>query len=859
MPLADDLVALASLAGNTVVAAAATDAWETLRHGIARLFGRVGKKTADLAESRLAETHGQLMALTGAGLDAARRELANQWAVRLADLLEEDPAAADSLRMLVEQVQALLPTAAIAVDHSAAAGRDMRLSAPGGAAAAVMENPVIASAGGTAIGWFVAPPRREVARLPVSLAPRPALLAGREALLGRLHDLVAAGDGPWPRVAVLCGMGGVGKTSVAVEYAHRHLAEVGVAWQLAAEDATVLAAELAELAAQIGARDVGDAGDPVKSAHGALAAYPTEWLLVFDNATDQQVVRAFLPPAGRGRVLITSQSTTWPAGQAVDVPVLDTGTAAGFLVNRTGDRNLPAAVELAAELGGLPLALEQAAAYIHATGSTLSRYLELFQDRQADLLARGQPTGYDKTVATTWTVATRRLEREQPAALGLLRLLACCAAEPVPLQRLLASKDAVTGLADVVAAALGPLLGDPVAAADAVAAIRQYSLITAAEDGIVLMHRLVQAVTLGQMPADLAASWRLAAAALIEAAIPGDPEQPDNWPVYAALLPHAQATLPADSLGMALIASYVGYAGNYVAARDLSQQIAKSFAQRLGAEHPATLNIRANLVHWTGEAGGAASARDQYAELLPVHERTFGAEHPATLNIRGNVAHWAGRAGDAASARDQFAALLAVHERTLGAEHPATLITQGNLAHWSGEAGDAASARDQFAALLPVRERVSGAEDPATATDRGNLANWTGEAGDAASARDQYAELLPVHERTFGSEHPATLNIRGNLASWTGEAGDAASARDQYAELLQIRERIFGSEHPATLTTRGNVADWTGEAGDAASARDQYAELLRVRERILGAEHRATLGTRINLAFWTRQASRSST
>jgi hypothetical protein len=205
-------------------------------------------------------------------------------------------------------------------------------------------------------------PRERAAGLPVSLPPRPALLAGREDLLAGLDARLTAGSGAGPRVVALYGLGGTGKTSLAVEYAHRHLAEVGLAWQFPAEDPALLLAEFSRLAAQLGAREVVDAQDPVASVHGALAAFPADWLLVFDNAPDQEAVRHFMPPAGRGRVLITSQSAAWPHGQAVEVPVLGTTVAAGFLVNRTGDADEQAAEDLAGELGGLPLALEQAAA-----------------------------------------------------------------------------------------------------------------------------------------------------------------------------------------------------------------------------------------------------------------------------------------------------------------------------------------------------------------------------------------------------------------------------------------------------------------------------------------------------------------
>ena len=522
--------------------------------------------------------------------------------------------------------------------------------------------------------------------------------------------------------------------------------------------------------------------------------------------------------------------------------MLDREVAAGFLGNRTGDADRQAALELADELGGLPLALEQAAAYIQATGDTLAGYLDSFRRRRSEMLARGEPTGYDSTVAATWSLAFGRLEQSAPSAAGLLRLLACCAPEAVPLRLLLLPRE---GLADQlgqdVAPVLVPLLEDQLAARDAIAALRRYSLVSPPADGVVSVHRLVQAVTLDQMPAELATAWRQAAAALIEAAIPDDPQQPETWRHYALLLPHAQAALAADSSGVAEIASYLGYSGSDAAARDLCQIVVAARVRASGAEHPATLTARASLAHWTGEAGDAAGARDQYAALLPVEERVLGPEHPSTLTARASLAGWTGQAGDAAGARDQVAALLPVRERVSGPEHPSTLAARANLAGWIGEAGDAAGARDQYAALLPVRERVSGPEHPSTLAARANLARWTGQAGDAAGARDQYAALLPVRERVSGPEHPQTLATRANLARWTGQAGDAAGARDQYAALLPVRERVLGPEHPQTLATRANLASWTGQAGDPAAARDLLAGLLPVFELVLGPEHPTTL------------------
>ena len=262
-------------------------------------------------------------------------------------------------------------------------------------------------------------------------------------------------------------------------------------------------------------------GDPVAAVHGVLAASPAPWLLVFDNAPDRASVARFVPPAGPGRVLITSRNQIWPPGQALDVPVLDPQVAAEFLVSRTGDPDRRAALELAGELGGLPLALEQAAAYVQASGDSLAGYLASFRQRRADLLGRGEPTGYAETVATTWRLAFEDLQHSAPGAAGLLRLLAFCAPEAIPLRLLLQPRPGLAGrLGEEVAPVLVPLLEDELAAGDAIAALRRYSLVTPAGTGRCRCTGWSRPSPPTRCQPSWPAEWRQAAAALIEAAIP---------------------------------------------------------------------------------------------------------------------------------------------------------------------------------------------------------------------------------------------------------------------------------------------------------------------------------------------------
>jgi tetratricopeptide (TPR) repeat protein len=621
-----------------------------------------------------------------------------------------------------------------------------------------------------------------------------------------LHTLLTQGERP--RVVVLCGLGGVGKTSLAVEYAHRRLAEVAVTWQVSAEDPAVLAAGFAELAAQIGAREVADLRDPVASAHAVLAAYPAEWLMVFDNAPDEASVRRFIPPAGRGYVLVTSQSQHWPGQQVLDVPVLDLEVAAGFLVDRTGDPDYSSAVALARELGGLPLALEQAAAYIRATVGNLAGYSTKFRQRHLDLLARGEPVGYDKTIATTWGLAFARLERDDPRAVGLLRLLACCAPEPVPLRLLLPetfnSPDSEFGPgAEPI---LRLLLSDALSVGDAVAALRRFSLVTPSGDGLVLVHRLVQAVTLAQMPADLARQWQQAAGLLIDAAIPADSSRPGTWPTFAILLPHARAVLPANSDGMERIARYLRHAGDYRAARIVAEQVVEARRCSLGDGHPSTLRAIVEFASALRALGEFDAQFVLLEQIIGPLRNVLGDDHRITLDARHSLALGLRDRRQWEAAASEFRTVLDLQRKSLGEDDAATLATRSALASLLQRQGQFDQAEAEYRAVLAARQRVLGDRDPDTLSTRHALAYVLQVRGQSETAETEYRAIIELQRETRGDEHPGALGARHNLASVLQDQGRWDEAEAEYRAVLAARQRVLGDRHRDTLSTRHALA-----------------------------------------------------
>ena len=451
--------------------------------------------------------------------------------------------------------------------------------------------------------------RKAASGQPVRLDPRPGRVAGRELLLSDLQArLAGAGAGKVGMVA-LCGRGGVGKTTAALEYAHRHLQDYHLVWFFHAEQATDLLAQFHELAQLL---DAEDSGNPVAAVHAVLGVYPGRWLLVFDNVKDHTAARSWLPAKGPGDVVVTTQDGHWPSEQAVDVPVLDVQAAARFLLDRTTSADLASAQAIAGELGLLPLALAQAAAYIETTGRSLAEYLRLLRADHGAVLARGAPTSHATPVVATWSLALAELEQAGPGSLTLLRIAAFMAPEDIPFRLLLPEDLALPqglelleqGLEAGVPAQVRSLCADPLALDDAVAGLRRHSLI--GPPGTVFsVHRLVQAVTRDQLTPTQREAWRAAAPVLVEAAVPPDVTVRAAWPTCRLLLPHA--SLVAERLGAPMwrLVYALQESGDYPTALTWGHTLAQAHEESLGPEHPDTLSERTNVARWERAADEA--------------------------------------------------------------------------------------------------------------------------------------------------------------------------------------------------------------------------------------------------------------
>jgi tetratricopeptide (TPR) repeat protein len=689
----------------------------------------------------------------------------------------------------------------------------------------------------------------------VPFHPNP-FFKGRDLLLTELQTRLTTPGGAVRRV-VLTGLGGVGKTSVAVEHVYRQHADYDLIWCINGEQPASLLADLATLANQLGLATDLPQELQVAALRGWLERHQ-RWLLVLDNVDDPAQVAELLPRSATGQVVITSRTEIgWePLANVLPVDILAPEDAASLLLARTGETGPAAetaAATLAATLGGLPLALEQAGAYVASTGTiNLAGYAELFATRALELLTRGQPLGYQHTVATTWSLALQTLREAQPGAVELLTLLAFVAPDNLP-QPLLATHH------DELPEPLASIVRDPLATADVVAALRSYSLIRVVADGL-FVHRLLQQVIRDRLDPDVAASRAGTAVKLLAEAFPGEAAMnPEVWPRCAQLLPHAlaaaghadryQAEPAATSKLLDRVGEYLHGRGRYVEAKALLERVVAIREATLGPDHPDTLDIRATLASLLRRQGQLPEAENELRAVLTRRQQVLGDDHPATLVTRSYLAHTIQARGRLKEAEDQYRIVIERQRQLLGDDHRDTLSTRHNIAFMMQSLGRLSAAEAEYRVIFERQRQVLGDDDPDTLITRNNLAGVLQELDRLVEAEVEYQAIFALRQRVLGDDHPLTLTTRHALAFIAQKRGRLEAAEAEYQAIIDRQRELLGEEHPDILGTRHNLARLLQARGRLEEAEAQYRDVLSLQERVLGDDHRRTLSTRHALAY----------
>jgi len=614
--------------------------------------------------------------------------------------------------------------------------------------------------------------------------PRNPNFTGREDLLAQIHASLTSGRPAALTQTALAGLGGIGKTQLANEYAYRHADEYEVVWWIRSEEPARLASDYAGLAAALGLPEKDEQDQRVIiAAVRAWLEHNTKWLLVGDNVPHPHDIEPYLPRGGAGHVLITSRDQNWRGlATPVTVPRLSRAESIAFLEKWLG-RPEPRAGELAQEMDDFPLALAQAAAYMEATQTTVADYLDLYRARRKDLWRRERPPrDYPDTVETTWSMAMTNLRKECPAALDLLRLCAFLAPDDIPISML---QEAAEDLPRRLAKAAK----DPLALGDVFEALRRYSLAEVRDDSLSL-HRLLQAVVQDGLREHDRRKRIEAAAETVNAAFPSESGDVRTWPACARLLPHGLA--------------------------------ASDWAEPSGVAPAAVSRILDRTATYLQERAEFAVARDLFVRALALREKTYGPDHLSVAASLGNLGSVLQDLGDLQTARAHYERALAIDEKAHGADHPEVAISVNNLGDVLRALGDLEGAKAHLERALAIDEKAYGPDHPHVATDVNNLGGVLHALGDLHGAKAHFERALTIDEKAYGPDHPSVARDLHNLGSLHAKLGNVAEARDLLTRALRINERFLGKDHPRTATTRKWLASLP-PAGQKAAGKPKRA------------------------------------
>ena len=666
------------------------------------------------------------------------------------------------------------------------------------------------------------------------------------------------------KVLALTGLGGVGKTPLAVEYAHRYAASYSVVWWMRAEEPATLNADYAALAKELGLPQKDDADQ--RTIAGAVRRWllkNTDWLLPFHNAPDRASISSYILPAGKGHMLITSRDVNWErrgARASCGGFRANWNPAGSFLLKRTAETDSESAGKLAEELGDLPLALEQAGAYIEETGRSLSDYLVLFRTHRQKLLERGGPAmAYAQTVAKTWGVSFQQVKEILPAAADLMNLCAFMVPDYIPLEII------ARGAAHLPAP-LAEAVADPVLLGEAVAALRHYSLVKMGSYNSIAVHRLVQAVVRDQLSGGDKNRWAEVAVRLLNDAFPTNYQDVGARILCNSLVPHALTVQEhARSLQVAYLptAQLLNKVGLYLTARVVLQDARATFEQALAvaeATHQMEPRYFAAIIKNLGRVLQSQSdqvgARVHFERALGIIEVADGPDSPEVAMSLNDLGLLLMEQRNFISARRCFERALAINEAAYGPNHPNVAASLNNLGIFLKDRGikekdqdKLEKARECLERALKINESTYGPTHPTVARNINTLGFFLKDQGDLASARNYFERALAIDLAAHGADHPDVARDLENIGFILKDQNNLAEAREYFERALNINEAIYGSKDLELIRGINNLGFLLKDQGDLESALELFKRALAINEATYGPEHTNVASILINLGI----------
>jgi Tetratricopeptide repeat/NB-ARC domain len=686
------------------------------------------------------------------------------------------------------------------------------------------------------------------------LPPRNVNFTGRDEQLARLRQQQS------PAAAVILphalqGMGGVGKTQIAIEYAHRYRSDYDLIWWVQADQRALVSQSLADLAGRLRLAASGTA-DTEEAAAAALDALRQgvpygRWLLIFDNA-DQPEDLSDLLPRGPGDVLITSRNHRWQSvNEAVSVDVFTRAESMAYLTGRTGGRISAAeADQIASEMGDLPLALAQASAVLD-TGISVADYLTRLREAVARIMATGKAPDYPLSMTAAWETSITTLREKFPQARDLLYCLAFFAPEPVPRDLFYNTQAASLRISYLLAA---PALLDR-----AIGDLGRLAL-ARTDDNTFTVHRLIHALIREELSAEEQESYRHDAHLLLASAAPGSPADPTTWPRYRELIPHA-LTVGLESCQVKSVRAfaldtlhYLNLSGDLDSCRAFAERLTAQWAQDSGDSDPAVIAGKLQLIDVLRQLGLHRESFGIIEETLEIAHRALGDHHPHTLALRKFLGANLRTGGDFPGARTLDRETLRLHQAVFGQSDPRTLNALSNLGLDFGLVNDYSTARNMEQEVLESQSNAADVQPDEILTTWGRLAWAARLGGDYTEAVDISKDAWDYGRERLGSRHYATLGAANafTVALRRTELRDRERSLAIARQVLEQCTRAFGDHHPLTMAASISLSNFlrtTGYLDEALALAETTSDAFAA---VYGEEHPYHHGSLGNLAVLWR-------
>jgi len=691
---------------------------------------------------------------------------------------------------------------------------------------------------------------------------------GREDLLKFIYDeLTTSKSAALTQPQAISGLGGIGKTQVAVEYAYRYRDNYDAVLWIKADSYDTFISDLKAIADLLGLPEKYEQDQKlVISAVKRWLHAHTGWLMVIDNLENLEMISDFIPQAEKGHSLLTTRVQALGAlAQQIEIDKMEPEEGALFLLRRAkiivpdalldavSHIHLDKAQEISQALGGLPLALDQAGAYIEETKCGLSGFLKLYTERRIDLLKRRGKliSDHPESVATTFSLSFDKVQQGNPGSAALLQLCAFLHPDEIP-------EEVFTAGVPDLGPVLEPIAADPFLLNEAIGELLKYSLLRRNVDTqTITVHRLVQVVLKDTMNMEAQHQWAEKAVRSVNRVLPDVDLAIIGFLHQRYLLQALICTELITKWNMAFeeaghllyqTAGYLQRSARYDQAETLHQQALGIRKKVLGPEHPDTVDSLTMLA-WIYYAEGKYSQAKQFSEqALTIRKKVLGPEHPDTASSLSQLAVIYRKQGNYPLAEQFHQQSLEIFIQKKGLESADTAFGLQNLAGLYRTQRKFAQAESLAQKALAIREKILGFEHPDTAFSLTTLAQLYQTQGKYGQAEQLYQRALKIREKILGPEHPSVAFIFNNLARLYQTQGKYGQAEQLYQRALEIYEQTVGSDTADTAFTLDRLAKLYRTQGKNEQAELLYRRVLEISEKLLGPEHPEIIRYLSNLA-----------